>query len=232
MHMNDDVIDKVEERVENLQSTSNDGLLGNRYIYMLDSDAAICESIKKLAQSNKLLIKTYARMDDFLDDFSCENANCILLDLRTPGVDSTIIQNRLNQAGASVPIIFMTSGKDVDIVTQAMQPGKKEILIKPFDEQQLLAVINKAVKDNEERMQEQRQYIAFQSKLAQLSSREREVLDLMIEGMLNKNIANMLQISNKTVEAHRARLMSKLNVKTFAELVKNVTVCKYLQGMQ
>lgn len=192
-------------------------------VYIVDDDQAMVESLSWIIESIGLRYKTYLRCQDFLDAYDPQQHGCLLLDVRMPGMSGPELQNRLNEHGLpTLPIIFISGHGDVPLAVRVMKAGAIDFLTKPFNDQVLLESINKALridKSNREKRQESAQ---ARAKFALLSPREIQVLQGIVAGKPNKVISAELNISLKTVEAHRASVMKKMNVKSVPELVKLV----------
>jgi len=191
-------------------------------VYVVDDDQAMVESLSWVIQSVGLIAKTYTRAQDFLEDYDPGQHGCILLDVRMPGMSGPELQTKLNMLGATMPIIFISGHGDVPLAVRVMKAGATDFLTKPFNDQILLESINKALrvdKTNREKLQESAQ---AEAKFALLSPREVQVLQGIVAGKQNKVISAELNISLKTVEAHRASVMKKMGVKSVPELVKLV----------
>jgi FixJ family two-component response regulator len=192
-------------------------------VYIVDDDQAMVESLSWIIESIGLRYKTYLRCQDFLDAYDPQQHGCLLLDVRMPGMSGPELQNRLNEHGLpTLPIIFISGHGDVPLAVRVMKAGAIDFLTKPFNDQVLLESINKALridKSNREKRQESAQ---ARAKFALLSPREVQVLQGIVAGKPNKVISAELNISLKTVEAHRASVMKKMNVKSVPELVKLV----------
>lgn len=191
-------------------------------VYVVDDDQAMVESLSWIIESVGLKAKTYVRAQDFLEDYNPQQHGCILLDVRMPGMSGPELQSRLNEQGATLPIIFISGHGDVPLAVRVMKAGAVDFLTKPFNDQVLLESINKALrsdKANREKLEENAQ---AEAKFALLSPREIQVLQGIVAGKQNKVISAELNISLKTVEAHRASVMKKMSVKSVPELVKLV----------
>lgn len=191
-------------------------------VYVVDDDQAMVESLSWIIESVGLKAKAYTRAQEFLDEYDPVQHGCILLDVRMPGMSGPELQTKLNAIGAALPIIFISGHGDVPLAVRVMKAGAIDFLTKPFNDQILLESINKALrvdKTNREKLQESAQ---AEAKFALLSPREVQVLQGIVSGKQNKVISAELNISLKTVEAHRASVMKKMSVKSVPELVKLV----------
>lgn len=197
-------------------------MLKDPIVYVVDDDQAMVESLTWVIESVGLKAKAYTRAQEFLDTYDPLQHGCILLDVRMPGMSGPELQARLNNIGATIPIIFISGHGDVPLAVRVMKAGAVDFLTKPFNDQILLESINKALRTdklNREKLQESAQ---AEAKFALLSPREVQVLQGIVAGKQNKVISAELNISLKTVEAHRASVMKKMSVKSVPELVKLV----------
>lgn len=189
-------------------------------VFIVDDDAAVRDSLGLLLGLNGFHTRSFASADDFL--LVCESgwSGCLLLDIRMPGTDGLALQTILREREIGLPIIFMTAYGDVATVRTALKSGAVDYLEKPVDPDAMLATVRTAF--NVDNAQRQKTARADQSeqRLRALTPREREVLDLVVQGQQYRQIAAALGISPRTVEVHRARLMEKLGVRSISELVR------------
>ena len=192
-------------------------------VYIIDDDQAMVESLSWIIESIGLRVQTFVRAQDYLEQYDHQQHGCLLLDVRMPGMSGPELQSRLNDEGLPIlPIIFISGHGDVPLAVRVMKAGAVDFLTKPFNDQILIESINKALrqdKANRERRQESAQ---ARAKFALLSPREVQVLQGIVAGKPNKVISAELNISLKTVEAHRASVMKKMGVKSVPELVRLV----------
>jgi len=191
-------------------------------VYVVDDDQAMVESLSWIIESVGLKVKTYVRAQDFLDEYDPIQHGCLLLDVRMPGMSGPELQLRLNDKGATLPIIFISGHGDVPLAVRVMKAGAVDFLTKPFNDQILLESINKALRLDKTHREKQQANARAEAKFALLSPREVQVLQGIVAGKQNKVISSELNISLKTVEAHRASVMKKMCVKSVPELVKLV----------
>jgi FixJ family two-component response regulator len=159
-------------------------------VFIVDDDQAVARSLRWLIESVRLKVETFASAQAFLDGYDAAKPGCLVLDVRMPGMSGIELQERLTAQRIRVPIIFITGHGDVQMAVRAVQAGAFDFIEKPFNDQDLL-----------DRMQ-------------------REVMDLVVEGMSNKAVANTLGLSAKTVEVHRAKVMEKMNARSVSDLVR------------
>jgi two-component system response regulator FixJ len=202
----------VQEKTMNNQTT----------VFVVDDDQAMRNSLKWLIESVGMQVETYASADDFIRNYYPGRAGCLLLDVRMPGMSGLELQEQFIHQQIKIPIIIITGHGDVPMAVRAMKAGAVDFIEKPFNDELLLESIRNALTlDQEQRvMQSERAEIA--ARLAQLTPREHEVMEMVTSGKANKEIAIALGVSAKTVEAHRARVMEKMEATSLAELVKMV----------
>jgi two-component system response regulator FixJ len=180
------------------------------------------DSLQMVLESVGHKVASYSRADAFLEDYTTEMAGCMVLDIRMPGMNGMELQRQLNTRHSILPIIFVTGHGDVPMAVDAMQRGAVDFVQKPYREEELLGKIQQAIAaDNENRADLEEKH-KIRAKLSALTPRETQVMELMIEGKANKVIAYDLDISQRTVEIHRARVMEKMGVRSLAHLVRMV----------
>lgn len=191
-------------------------------VFVVDDDPSMRQSLQFLLQSVGLPCEAHASAEDFLNAYDCSRPGCLLLDMRMPGMGGLALQERLEARGQQLPIIFITAHGEVSAAVRALKGGALDFLEKPFSDQVLVDRVREAIElDRRSRLEEERHVEATQ-RLAQLSPRQRQVMDLVIQGKSNKVIADELGIREKTVEVHRSQLMHKLGVGSVAALVQLV----------
>lgn len=189
-------------------------------VYVVDDDAAVRSSLGMLLRSVGLPVMGYASANDFLAHYDPRQPGCLVLDVRMPGMSGLELQQHLNLKGAMIPVIFITGHGDVPMAVEAMQHGAFDFVQKPFRDQDLLDRIQKALtldRDNRSTLQ---QHEALRARLATLTPRERQVMDLMTQGRPNKLMAVDLDLSQRTIEIHRAHVMEKMQANSLAQLVR------------
>lgn len=189
-------------------------------VYIVDDDQAIRHAMEMLMRSVGLNFEIFHSADDFLARHTNEFAGCLVLDIRMPGLGGLELQEKLNEMGSTLPIIFITGFGDVPMAVEAMQKGAVDFIQKPFRDQELLDRIGEALKNDEEHRSAREQKAGVQSRIGKLTNRERQVLDLVVTGKPNKVIAYELGVSQRTIEIHRARVMEKMQAKSLADLVR------------
>ena len=191
-------------------------------VHVVDDDEGFRNSLRSLLESCDMTVETYADAEEFLARYAPNQPGCLLLDVRMPKMSGLQLQEELQKRQIRVPLVFITAHGDVAMAVTAVRRGALDFIEKPFDDEALIGLIRDALdKDAQDREASERQ-MDFGTRLASLSARERDVLDRVVEGRLNKTIAEQLDISVKTVEFHRKRIMNKLRAKTATELVNLV----------
>jgi FixJ family two-component response regulator len=191
-------------------------------VFVVDDDSSVLSAVARLIRSAGHNVEVFASPQEFLDRAPSNEPGCLVVDLRMPELSGLELQNGLIRAGCGLPVIFMSGQADIQSTVKAMQSGAVDFLIKPFDEQQLLDAIDRAIAHDVKERAARAERHALRVRLELLTPREREVCMLVAAGRLNKQIAAELGIAEKTVKAHRARVMAKLDAPSVAELVRIV----------
>jgi len=189
-------------------------------VFLVDDDDAYRRSLRFLLESAGFPVRDYDSAEAFLRDYRPEMPGCLVLDLRMPGLSGIELQERLRHDGVELPIIFITGHGDVPVSVQAMKSGALDFLEKPFDDAQLVERIREAFEIDARRRAQRSERDRIAERLARLTRREREVLSLLVQGLSNKEVAERLEVSHRTVEVHRARIMHKMEAGSLAELVQ------------
>jgi two-component system response regulator FixJ len=188
--------------------------------YVVDDDESIRTLWRWLMESNGIAVKTFATAAEFIESYRNDGAGCLVLDLKLPGMSGLELQQYLNGRDIEIPIVFVTGHGDVPAAVSALKGGAVDFIQKPFSHREVLSIIENAfLRDAEIREKRARQSI-IAGRIATLTEREQEVLQRVIEGKPNKIIAAELDISMKTIEFHRAKVMEKMGVTSVAELVQ------------
>ena len=190
-------------------------------VFIVDDDQAVARSLRWLIETVRLKVETFASAQAFLDGYDAAKPGCLVLDVRMPGMSGLELQERLAARRIhQVPIIFITGHGDVQMAVRAVQAGAFDFVEKPFNDQDLLDRIQRAIVFDAEQRAREGQRAQLRALFASLTPREREVLDLVVEGLSNKAVANSLGLSAKTVEVHRAKVMEKMHARSLSDLVK------------
>ncbi len=191
-------------------------------VYLVDDDDAVRDSLGMLFKSIGLKHEAYGSALDFLQRYDRSRHSCLVADIRMPGLSGLELQQRLNEQGAEIPIIFITGHGDVPMAVTAMKSGAVDFVQKPFRDQDLIDRINKALELDRKRRKGRAEEDEIRGRIALLTPREKEVMQRVVQGHANKVIALDLGVSQRTVELHRARVMKKLKMRSVAEVVHAV----------
>jgi RNA polymerase sigma factor (sigma-70 family) len=194
----------------------------NPIVFVVDDDQPIRSSLKWLIESVGLRVETYATADEFMHSYYPGRAGCLLLDVRMPGMSGLELQEHFAKKDIKIPIIIITGHGDVHMAVRAMKAGAVDFIEKPFNDELLLESIRNALAIDKKQREIQTQRAEIAARLANLTPREHEVMEMVTDGRSNKEIAIDLGVSAKTVEAHRARVMEKMEAGSLAELVRMV----------
>lgn len=189
-------------------------------VYVVDDDSSTRELLAWLMKREGLEVQTFAAARAFLESYPAGAPGCLVLDLNMPGMSGLDLQQNMKAAGVALPVIFLSGRADVPNAVRAVKEGAIDFIEKPFDYKQVVALVRECIARDEATRAERESQRACAERLSQLTQREREVLDLVVAGKTNRDIADALAISVKTVEAHRARLMEKVEAESVAELVQ------------
>ncbi len=189
-------------------------------VYVVDDDDGMRRALDTLLSTVGYKTAVFSRPSEFLAKFKPDTAGCLVLDIRMPDMSGLELQQHLNRAGSMLPVIFITGHGDVPMAVQAMKEGAFEFIQKPFRDQDLLDRINHALKQDAENRSTVARRTEVQHRLESLTPRERQVMDMVVDGAANKVIAIDLNLSERTVEIHRAKVMEKMGARSVAHLVK------------
>jgi FixJ family two-component response regulator len=189
-------------------------------VFVIDDDRMIRDGLQSLIKSVGLRVETFGSAQDFLAAKRPDSPACLVLDVRMPGLSGLDLQLKLSEAGIQIPIIFITGHGDIPMSVRAMKEGAYEFLTKPVRGQDLLDAIQKAIASDRALRKERQELNEIRAGFETLTPREREVLDLVVAGLLNKQIADQLGMSELTVKTHRAHVMEKTHADSLAHLVR------------
>jgi FixJ family two-component response regulator len=189
-------------------------------VFVVDDDAAVRDAIKDLLESAMIGVETFSSGREFLARKASEGPSCLVLDVRLPGTSGLDFQRELAAANIEIPIIFITGHGDIPMTVQAMKGGAIDFLTKPFREQELLDAIHKAIGCDRDRRKQRAEVAELRQRYEELTLREREVMALVIQGLLNKQVAAELGASETTVKIHRGQVMRKMGAESLPDLVR------------
>jgi len=189
-------------------------------VFLVDDDPAVLRSLTTLVKVVFPRVKAYTSAAEFLDAYRPNEPGCLVLDVAMPGMNGLDLQRKLSKDKIDLPVVFITGHGNVQMAVGAMQAGAVNFLEKPFREQELWDSVRKALELDEQNRRRKARRSQAEKRIAQLTSGEREVLDLILEGKFNKEIAAQLGLSIRTIEDRRTRLMRKMQAKSVAELVQ------------
>jgi FixJ family two-component response regulator len=189
-------------------------------VFVIDDDASVRKSLSRLLRTLGFEVETFVSAELFLKRDPYDGVGCIILDIRMPGLDGMALQDQLSKEDYSMPIIFITGHGDIPMSVQAMKKGAVDFLPKPFDDDDLLQAVKRAIEKDIQARSERAGVEQVLERLKLLTPREHEILRYVISGMLNKQVGFKLGIAEKTIKIHRGRIMEKLHVSSVADLVR------------
>ncbi|WP_328987245.1 response regulator FixJ [Thiorhodovibrio winogradskyi] len=192
------------------------------WVYVVDDDQAMRESLQWLIESDGMRVRTFDSADAFLKACRPDWSGCLLLDVRMPGMSGLELQAYLGRRSIGLPVIIITGHGDVAMAVRAMKAGALDFIEKPFNDDALLGSIRRALENDDRARALRSARVDIQSRIKELTPREREVMDMVTDGQSNRDIATALKVSAKTVEVHRSRVMDKMHAGSLAELVRMV----------
>jgi FixJ family two-component response regulator len=192
----------------------------NTIIAIVDDDSSAREGLESLIQSAGWRAETFASAQDFLDRPGAEAPSCLVLDLQLPGLSGLDLQKRMAEVGLEIPIVFLTGHGNIPASVKAMKAGAVEFLTKPFDEEELLQAIQEAIQRDRRTRQRHAELRELRDRYESLTTREQQVMQQVVSGLLNKQIAAELNITEFTVKIHRGHVMRKMRADSLADLVR------------
>lgn len=191
-------------------------------VFLVDDDADVRDAVSMLLSTADHKVEVFATAQELLDRIKPEDAGCMVLDVRLPGMDGLELQRALYRQGIRMPVIFITGHGDIPMAVRAVNAGALDFLEKPFDDDKLLERVEEALAHDREQREIAERRATIEERLATLTPREREVMEEILKGKLNKVIAADLDLSTRTVEVHRARILEKLHVRNVSAMVRLV----------
>ena len=193
------------------------------FVYIVDDDEAVRDSLRWLLEGNGFSVKVFSNAEELLDFSKTQNhgmSGCLILDVRMPGITGVELHDVLLSKGIDIPVIFITGHGSVSLAVKSMKKGAIDFLEKPFSDEEICRLVDSSLQKARDVSDKKEVNLKAQELLAKLTPRENQVLERITAGRLNKQIADDLSISIKTVEAHRANIMTKVEARTVAELIK------------
>lgn len=199
-------------------------------VFVVDDDAAMRKSLRWLIESVGLEVEAFASANEFLDAVTQDAAGCLLLDVRMPGMSGLDLQEQLKQKRISLPVIMVTGHADVPMAVRALKSGAFDFIEKPFNDQVLLERVQRAIEFEEQAQTEHAKRAEIDGRIESLTPRERQVMEMVVNGMANKQIAAELGLSEKTIEVHRKHVMDKMRAGNVADLIRMVLAGSSIGG--
>jgi len=189
-------------------------------VFVIDDDLSIRKSLARLLSAEGFVVETFDSADSFLHSYLRDRPGCIVVDLQMPGIDGLELQSRLKEVDCYLPTVFISGHGSIPSTVKAMKEGAVDFLTKPVEDRDLLAAIGRALDQDRSQRYRRREIADVDQRYAGLTPREKEVFSHIVVGMLNKEVAAQMGISEKTVKVHRARVMEKMEADSLAELVR------------
>jgi FixJ family two-component response regulator len=203
----------------NSKSQVNPATSAERIVFVVDDDEAMRETLSSLFRSVGLRVQLFGSAREFAQIKMPDAASCLVLDIRLPGVSGLDFQAELAKADIRIPIIFMTGHGDIPMSVQAMKAGAIDFLTKPFRDQEMLDAVVRALERDQKRRDSEKVVVELRGRFDSLTSREREVIAMVVDGLMNKQIAGKLEVSEVTVKVHRVNMMRKMKARSVIDLV-------------
>lgn len=191
-------------------------------VFLVDDDEAVRQSLSLLIATYGMPVQSCSSAEEFLERWQPDAVGCLVLDIRMPGMSGLALQSLLQERGIVTPIVFITGHGDINACRTAFQGGAVDFLTKPVDERALMDSIRKGIGQDIRQRRATSELVHLRERFAQLSDRERQVLELILDGLPNKLIAREIGLSTRTVESHRSRIYQKLGANSLAQLVRSV----------
>jgi FixJ family two-component response regulator len=189
-------------------------------VFVVDDDVSVREAVQNLLRSVGLKVEAFGTAEEFLSSKKLDSSGCLVLDVRMPGLSGLDLQAQLAELNRQMPIVFITAHGDIPMSVRAIKRGAVEFLTKPFRDQDLLDAVCYALSVDQERRQRETEIAEVRERYESLTNREQEVLRQVVQGLMNKQIAAELGISEPTVKLHRGRMMEKMEAESLADLIK------------
>jgi FixJ family two-component response regulator len=200
--------------------------------FVIDDDRAVRDGLSSLLRSVDIAVETFGTAGDFLQRKRPDVPSCLILDVRLPGMSGLEFQEELGKLGSSMPIIFITGHADVPMSVQAMKAGAVEFLCKPFREEDLLRAVRNAIKNDAVQRNKASALAVIRESFNSLTPREQEVMGYIVSGLMNKQVAGMLKLSEITVKVHRASIMRKMKARSLADLVRQADALELTSSLR
>jgi two-component system, LuxR family, response regulator FixJ len=197
----------------------------NTLVYLVDDDFSVRDSLSMLIESTGQAVRCFESADDFLNNFDPDQAGCLILDVRMPNMTGLELQEELVRRDFAIPIIFISGHADVPDSSKAFRAGAIDYMEKPFDSEVLLTRMQEGIQKDLETRVHNAEKRKLKKRLSQLTPRELEVMTLVVKGLSNKEAAKQLNVSNRTVDVHRAKIMEKMDAEDLAELTVMAMHC-------
>jgi len=197
-------------------------------VHIVEDDSSLSKALSLMVKSLDYQVMTYNNARIFLDNYKPAHPECLLLDIRMPEMSGLELQQTFNKTNTNIPIVFLSGHGDIDMAVVTMKAGAVDFITKPPNQQRLIDSINLALRTDQEQFAQQEECLALEKNLAQLSKRESEILQLLLEGKLSKSIGDELKISSNTVDTHRANILKKLSFNSIHKLLRQL----YLHNVQ